>query len=102
MKDTLSERDTLAQPNTRLQEKGHTAPLLQSQHTAADLTLLTAPVERLHDGEAQPSEDLTLAKLLVHKGITRSKHNTNSKRLYGEGEKAQLECGVGQDSACVS
>lgn len=84
-------------------KKGHTASLLlESQHAAADLTFLTAPAERLHDGEAQPSEDLTLAKLLVHKGITRSKHNTNSKRLYGEGEKAQLECGVGQDSACVS
>lgn len=78
MKDTLSEHDTLAQPNTRLQKEGHTASSLpDSQHTAADSTFLTAPAERLHDGEAQPSEDLTL-------------------------EKAQLECSVGQDSACVS
>lgn len=99
----MSERDTLTQTNTRLKDKAPIASLpLESQHIAADFTSLAAPGERSHDGETQPSEAFLLAELLVHRGITRSKHNTNSERLYGEDEKARLVCGVGQDNACAS
>lgn len=74
----------------------------ESQHIVADFTSLSVPWERSHDGETWRSEDLLLAELLVHRGITRSKHNTNSERLYGDDEKARLVCSIGQDNACAS
>lgn len=97
----LSEHDTLAQPNTRLQEEARAAfSPLESQHTAAAFTSLTVPGERQHNREAQASEYLLVAKLLVHRQIIRS--NSNSEKLYGEDEKAWLVCGIGQDNACAS
>lgn len=93
----MSGCDTLAQLDMRSQDKAPIPSLsLESQHIAADFTSLAGLGARSHNGEAHPSEEL-----LVHR-ITRSKHNVNSERLYGEDEKARLVCGVGQDNACVS